>query len=117
MSVLLSIVSLIEQTLVFAVCAVFLLCRFGCVTIVVCPLTALGRQHVNYFQYRGVSAVSLSSETPLHVRNAIFDCLGRRALAALVVSPEQVAVNLELCRELEACAVGLVHTIGPPGDH
>jgi len=108
MAVLLSIVSLIKQTLVFPVCAVLLWCRFGCVTIFVCPLTALGRQHVNYLQYRGVSAASLSLETSPHVRNAIFDCVSRRALAVLVVSPEQVAVNLELCRVLEACGVGLV---------
>lgn len=91
----------------FAVIAVLLWCRFGSVTVVVCPLTALGRQHVNYLQARGVSAATLSTETSPQVRNTVFESLQRRALAVLVVSPEQIAMNTGLCRALEKCGVGL----------
>ena len=92
----------------FSVIAVLLWCRLGCITVVVCPLTALGRQHVRFLQAHGVSAASLSAETSPQVRSAIFDCLRRRALVVLVVSPEQLAVNLGLCRALDRCGVGLL---------
>jgi len=93
---------------VFSVIAVLLWCRLGSVTVAVCPLTALGRQHVRYLQARGISEASLSAETSPQVRCAVFDCLRRRALAVLVVSPEQLAVNLSLCGALDRCGVGLL---------
>ena len=92
----------------FAVIAYVLWCRFGCVTFVVRPLTDLGLQHVRYLQGRGVSAADLLTESSPKVRGASFDCLQRRALPVLVVSPEQLAENLGLSRALDRCGVGLL---------
>jgi len=55
----------------FFVISVLLCCRFGSVSVVVCPLTALGLQHVNYLHARGVSAATFSRETNPQVRNTI----------------------------------------------
>lgn len=98
----------VKQTLVLGVSFAVLWCLSGRVTVLLCPLTALCRQHAGYLQSHGMSAVALTSESSLQVRNAVFDCLRRRALAVLVTSREQIAYSDRLVRALEACEVGLV---------
>lgn len=83
-------------------------CQSACVTVLICPLSALSRQHEQYLLSCGVAAAALSTDSTASARGAAYDALRRRALAVVIVSPEQIELNERLVAALEACGVGLV---------
>lgn len=89
-------------------CCVVLWCLTGRLTVVLCPLTALCRQHERYLLSCGVPAASLSAGTPPAVREAVLDCIRRGTLVVLIVSPEQLIYNERLLDALISRGVALL---------